>query len=67
MWLMILMSRQWYARKFDDITDLITDLIEYGDFDEHVNQGTVVSICDDLETWCDKMGVKQNNVIVVED
>ena len=29
-----------------------------------VDEGTVVSICDDLETWCDEMGVDIDDVIM---
>jgi len=29
--------------------------------------GTVVSICDDLETWCDEVGVAMDDVVIIKD
>ena len=61
MWLLTLMSSKWYARKYDDEFDLRADLDDAFVF---VNEGTVISICDDLETWCDEMDVNIETVTV---
>ncbi len=64
MWMMILMSGKWYARDLgseDGLRDALGDIITFA------NEGAVVSICDDLETFCDEMGVDIANVIMAEE
>lgn len=64
MWMMILMSGKWYAWEYDGENHLreIMDIV----FD-YVNNGKVVSIADDLDTWCDVMNMDKENVIVVSE
>ena len=66
MWLMILMTNRWYARQYDDFDDLTRESA-LEKIEDYVSQGTVVSICDDLDTWCDELGVSVDDVTVVKD
>lgn len=63
MWLMILMSGKWYARDYGSEDALRDDM---DDAFILINEGTVVSICDDLESWCSEMGIEQDDVISAE-
>ena len=63
MWLMTLMSNRWYARKYDSEEDLRNDLDDVSFIDK--DEGNVVSICVDLESWCDEMGVELADVVPV--
>lgn len=63
MWMMILMSNKWYAKDLGNangLHDALDDIIRFA------NEGTVVSICDDLETWCGEMNVNLSDVIMAE-
>lgn len=62
MWLMILMSSRWHAKEYESEEDLRDDLDDAFIF---VNEGTVVAICDDLETFCDEMGVEMEDIVIV--
>lgn len=64
MWMMILMSGKWYARDCGSEDELREDHLD--DAFTFVNEGTIVVICDDLETFCDEMGVDQADVVIVE-
>lgn len=63
MWLLILMSGKWYAVDHvdeDGLRDHLDDLFA------HVNNGEVICVTDDLETWCGEMNVEQSEVTFVE-
>ena len=62
MWLMILMSGIWHAKEYGCKEDLCDDLDDAFIF---VNEGTVISICDDLETFCNEIGVEMENIVIV--
>ena len=61
MWMMIFMSGKWYARDYGSEAALRSDMTDLFTF---VGEGTVVSLCDDLETWCDEMNVEQADVVM---
>jgi len=56
----VLMSRKWYAIEHDDIRE-ITEHIS-----EHVDNGNIVAICDDLETFKDEMELDSEHLIIVD-
>lgn len=62
MWMMILMSGKWYARCENRLRTrkILNDAFTL------INEGTIVSICDDLETWCDELGVDMKDVVIVK-
>ena len=64
MWLLVLMSSKWYAVDYVDADGLRDDGLD--NMFEHVKGGNVVSVTDDLESWCDEMDVDQDEVIIVE-
>ncbi len=64
MWMMILMSGKWYGRQYIDEEHLRDEI---NNVFAHVNNGEVVSIADDLWTWCDEMQVDEDDVVIVED
>lgn len=60
MWLLILMSNKWYARDCVDeegLRDNMKDILTL------VNEGTIVAICDDWETFCDETGVQLDDIM----
>ena len=62
MWLLVLMSGVWYAQDFVDEDGLRDD----GGLDnmfQHIENGNVVSLVDDLDTWCDEMDVHIDKVV----
>lgn len=63
MYLLILMSGKWYAKDYGGESTLRYNIDEVF---EHVRNGNVVCVTDDLETWCDEMDVKENTIIIVE-
>ena len=64
MWKLVLMSSKWYAVHYEDGDDLLLD-IEDSVF-EHVNQGTIIALSDDLETFADEMGIELSDIETVE-
>lgn len=64
MWMLILIGSTWYAKEYAGENHLREEL---GSVFDHVNNGNVVSICDDLDTWCDEMEIHIDSVVVVED
>lgn len=63
----VLMSGKWYAMRFDEINDLVNgrcEIIEQ--VSEHVDQGAVVAICDDLETFKEEMKLSDDSLIIVD-
>lgn len=63
MWLLIKMSGKWYAVNHVDEDGLRDHLDNVFD---HVNDGNVICIADDLESWCNEMDVQQDEVTIVE-
>ena len=64
MWKLVYMTKKWYAVKYDCSEDLLLE-IEDAVF-EHVNQGTIVALSDDLEWFADEMEINVNDIITVE-
>ncbi len=64
MWMIILMSDVWYAKDYVTESTLRYCMKEVF---EHVNNGTVVCITDDLDTWCNEMNIDRENVVTAED
>jgi len=58
------MSGKWYARDYGTENHL---RVKLNDAFAFINEGTVVSICDDLETWCDEVGVAMDDVVIIKD
>jgi len=65
MWMMILLGGKWYAREYDG-EDHLRETQGMDNLFAHVNNGEVVCVSDDLETFCDEMDVDKDNVVVVE-
>ena len=64
MWKLVYMTKKWYAVKYADSDDLLLE-IEETVFD-HVRQGTIVALADDLEWFADEMGIEVSDITVVE-
>lgn len=63
MWMMILLNEKWYGREYDGEGHLREDM---DNLFAYVNNGEVISIFDDLDTWCDEMDVDREDIIIVE-
>ncbi len=61
MWLMILISNKWYAKNYGGEATLRYNIDEVF---EHVNNGNIVCIADDLEWWCSEMKINESDVII---
>lgn len=62
--MMILMSDVWYAKDYVTESTLRYCMDEVF---ERVNNGTIVCIANDLDTWCDEMCIDHENVVIAED
>ena len=61
MWMMTLMSGKWYGCE-----NRLRTRKNMNDAFAFINEGTIVPICDDLETWCDELGVDMKDVVIVK-
>ena len=64
MWKLVYLSKKWYGVKYDCAEDLLLEM-EEAVFD-HVNQGTIVALADDLEWFAEEMGLNVSDITVVE-
>jgi hypothetical protein len=53
------MCGKWYARDYVDQANL-----DQNNMFEHISNGNVVSLADDLDTWCDEMNIDIKDVIL---
>ncbi len=63
MYYLILMSGKWYSQDVKDcdgIREALDNMLV------HAGYGAVVSITDDLETFCDEMGIDRDAIVEVE-
>lgn len=63
MWYLVLMSGKWYAVEVFDgggLRDALDNILD------HANEGAIVTITDDLDTFCDEMNVNRDAIVEVE-
>jgi len=58
----VLMTGKWYALEIDE--ELYSDVDSILHF---ANEGTVVAICDDVETFADQLGINVADIIMASD
>ena len=61
MWKLVLISGTWYAVQYNDEDELTLD-IDDAVF-EHVRNGNVVALADDLERFADEMNILVDDIV----
>jgi len=60
MYMLVLMSSVWYAKKFNDIESASSDA------QDHIDNGDIVAFCEDIDYFADKMNIIASNIQIVE-